>query len=76
VIQRIVTVQVPEGRHVVIELPPELSVGPAQLEIRVLGESEQAVDIPPPEIGVICGSLTSFVARMVVARVPTSNDKN
>ena len=51
-IQRVITVNVPESRQVVVELPPEVPVGPAQLEVRVVGEDDRTIEIPPPEIDV------------------------
>lgn len=51
-IQQVVTVQVPESRQVIVDLPPEVPVGTARLEIRVIGERDQAVEVPPPDIDV------------------------
>ena len=49
-IQRIITVQVPESRQAVAE--PRSTAGPAQPEVRVVGENDNTVEIPPPEIDV------------------------
>jgi len=51
-IHRFITVQVPEDRRVVIELPPEVPVGPAELELRVLSKNEAAIEVPAPQIDV------------------------
>jgi hypothetical protein len=51
-IHQFITVQVPENRRVVIELPPEVPVGPAELELRVLSKNEAAIEVPPPQIDV------------------------
>jgi hypothetical protein len=51
-IHRVITVQVPESRRVVVELPPEVPVGSAQLEVRVIGTNDTAVEVPPPKIDV------------------------
>jgi hypothetical protein len=51
-VHRFITVQVPESRQVVVELPPEVPVGPARLEVRVVGENDTVVEIPPPQIDV------------------------
>ena len=49
-IERLITVDVPESRRVLVDLPPEVPVGPTQLEIRVLQKTDTVVEIPPPEI--------------------------
>jgi hypothetical protein len=51
-IERLITVDVPESRQVVVELPREVPVGRARLEIRVVEADDSIVEVPPPEIDV------------------------